>query len=166
MTMKKMIGLMIMAGVLLAGLAQAADTYQEVTITVTNAGTGYANITMNGFLDKVEYTHTGGTGTVTLATFAADGTTAVDTMVTKQIVAAGSGVLARPRIVGTTTAGVALAAVVGNGSDALTNLVSTVLSVPYERARLGGNAKVRLVSDGSGGACTTVIRVYVIPFDK
>lgn len=173
--MKK--ALMILAVVGLLGCfaaVQADQYYQEVTVITTNGGTAYSDaLTVAGFLDKVEYTCSRGTSTFTVATF--NSTTAIDTLATKQVTAAGSGVI-RPRVLGTDTGGTALAGVATYGAyvtnalgQPVSNYVySVVAAARYERLRIGGNVKVRVVenSDGSTQAITNKYRFYLVPEDR
>lgn len=174
--MKKLIvGVGIIAALLAAVVPVQADQYyQEVTIICTNGGTEYSDpLAVAGLLDKVEYIKGGAdTQTFTVATFS--GTTAIDTLATKQVTAAASGVV-RPRVVGMTTAGVALAGAVTTAS-VTTNSLGQVLTAPattttlvgaYERPRIGGNVKIRVASDSaatSGAAASTnTFRIYLVP---
>ena len=160
--MKKVIGLFLVVLVGFAVLAQA-DT-RTVSLTVTNgqAITYSDAIPASGILDKIEVVQTSGaTATVTIATYS--GTTAVDTFATLTSLA-GNKVL-RPRIIGTTTAGVNLAASVQAGSDALTNLVSTALVGLYEQPMIGGNLKMAVTS-GSAAANTVTATLYFTPVNK
>ena len=161
--MKKLIGLLI--GIGLACVVSADQYYQEVTVICTNGGTAYSDaLTVAGILDKVELVKTGlGTQTITVATFT--GTTAIDTYVSKQLVAATTG-LVRPRVAGTDTGGTALAA--AYGAVQYTN-VTQAFSIPYERMRIGGNVKVRVASNDdatASRASTNTIRLYLVPNDK
>jgi len=162
--MKKVIGLFLVVLVGFAVLAQA-DT-ATVTLTVTNgqAITYSDAIPASGILDKVEIIQTAGcTATVAVATFS--GTTAVDTLVSLTSLVGNKVV--RPRIIGTTTAGVNLAASVQAGSDALTNLVSTALVGLYEKPMVGGNLKLAVTAAAATQADNTVIcRVYFTPVAK
>jgi hypothetical protein len=152
--MKKMlIGFLILA----AGLAQAESV--TVTLTATNSQTVYSDaLPIHGILDKIEVVQSGvSTAAVSVATFS--GTTAIETYCTATM--AGASVkLIRPRFVGTGATGTALAAVVAGSSDALTNNVTTVLSVPYEAPMIGGNVKVRVVNAGTTTAINTVTIFY------
>jgi hypothetical protein len=162
--MKKVIGLFLVVLVGFAVLAQA-DT-ATVTLTVTNgqAITYSDAIPASGILDKVEIIQTAGcTATVAVATFS--GTTAVDTLVSLTSLVGNKVV--RPRIIGTTTAGVNLAASIQAGSDALTNLVSTALVGMYEKPMVGGNLKLAVTAGVATQADNTVTcRVYFTPVAK
>jgi hypothetical protein len=163
--MKKVIGLFLVVLVGFAVLAQA-DGYRSVSLTVTNgqAITLSDAIPVFGVLEKIEIVQTVGcTATVAVATFS--GTTAVDTLVSLTSLVGNKVV--RPRIIGTTTAGVNLAASVQAGSDALTNLVSTALVGLYEKPIVGGNLKLAVTAGAATQAANTVeARLYFTPLVK
>ena len=165
---KLMIGLAVVLS-LVAIVPAQAQLYQEITMICTTGNVTYSSaLSVAGVLDKIEYIKTGNnTNTFTLATFsAADGT--VDTFATKALGGATSGVI-RPRVIGTTTAGVALAAVTSNGDNGttITNAYATTfLQAPYERMRIGGNTKIKLDGTGDDQSGTNVFRVYLVPSDK
>jgi hypothetical protein len=91
-------------------------------------------------------------------------TTAIDTYASCSAI--GGNKIIRPRYLGTSTAGTAIAAVVGSGSDALTNLVTTVLSAPYERALLGGNTKVAVTAAAVSADNTVTVTLFYEPLKK
>jgi hypothetical protein len=162
--MKKVIGLFLVVLVGFAVLAQADTATVSLTVTNGQAITYSDAIPASGILEKVEIIQTAGcTATVAVATFS--GTTAVDTLVTLASLVGNKVV--RPRIIGTTTAGVNLAASVQAGSDALTNLVSTALVGLYEKPMVGGNLKLAVTAGVATQADNTVTcRVYFTPVSK
>jgi hypothetical protein len=162
--MKKVIGLFLVVLVGFAVLAQADTATVSLTVTNGQAITYSDAIPASGILEKVEIIQTAGcTATVAVATFS--GTTAVDTIVTLTSLVGNKVV--RPRIIGTTTAGVNLAASVQAGSDALTNLVSTALVGLYEKPMVGGNLKLAVTAGVATQADNTVTcRVYFTPVNK
>lgn len=142
--MKKM---MITAMVCLAACGSAIAESVQVTLTTGAAATYSDAIPASGHLDAIEIVTPSGCDTVTgtLATY--DGTTALRTFYSKSL---GTGTLvfaASPRVIGTTTAGVDLAAVAGPAAG--TNTPSTVLVASYEKFMIGGNLKFSL------GSCAT-----------
>jgi hypothetical protein len=156
--MKKAFGLFLAVLVGFAVLARA-DGYRSVSLTVTNgqAITYSDPIVAAGYLEKIEVVQsTGGTSTVTVATY--DGTTAIDTFASLTTLA-GSKVV-RLLVAPTDNTGTALAAV----TNAATSF-STVLSVPYERAFLGGNIKMAVTAQAAGGTGTNTVtaRLYFSP---
>lgn len=164
--MKKLMLIGLLAVGLCALKAQAEGSFYEETLIVTNDQTSYsAAIPFKGFIEKIEWVQSNlGSNTMTLATFA--GTTAIDTIYTKAQIGAANGV-ARPRVVGTTTAGVDLAGVATSYAlttnslgQVLTNsYATTILSVPYEKIWLGGNVKWRCVV--TDGTVTNTVRIYL-----
>jgi hypothetical protein len=162
--MKKMIGMFLVSLIGFAVLAQADTATVSLTVTNGQAITYSDAIPASGILEKVEIIQTSGcTATVAVATFS--GTTAVDTFVTLTDLVGNKVV--RPRVIGTTTAGVNLAAAVQNGSDAVTNNVGTVLVGAYEKAMIGGNVKLAVTAGVATQAANTVIcRVYFTPVSK
>jgi len=155
--MKRFIGLVCFLAV---GAAFAADVY-TYTITGTNTQpiTYSDSLPISGVLDKIEViTSAASTCTVTVASYS--GTTAVDTYATKAISNGETATPAvfRPRVIGTTSAGVELAGVVLASGDNSTNLVTTVLSAQYERPMIGGNVKV--ATTFTAGASTAIVRLF------
>jgi hypothetical protein len=143
-----------------------ADT-ATVSLTVTNGQpiTYSSAIPASGILDKIEVVQSDGaacTSTVTVATYS--GTTAVDTFAS--LSALSGNKVVRPRIIGTTTAGVNLAAAVQNGSDAVTNNVGTVLVGAYEKPMVGGNVKLAVTGTSNSGTNTVTATVYFTPVAK
>jgi hypothetical protein len=136
-----------------------ADSAQ-MSLTVTNTQTTISEpISASGWLDRIEITVTGSsTSAVTVASYAADGTTAVDTFLT--LAAATANTVVRPRVIGTTTAGVALAA----ASTAATN-ATQVLVAQYDRIMIGGDIRLKVVA-GSAAANTVTAKVYYEPTRK
>lgn len=159
-----MIGLFVAAVVGIAVLAQA-DT-RTVSLTVTNgqAITYSDPIPASGELEKIEFVQSSAsTATVTIATYT--GTTAIETFASLSAWATTTK-LVKPRAVGTTTAGVSIVAVVGSGSDALTNLATTVLSAPYERLVVGGNLKMAVTGTANSGTNTVTATLYFKPWTR
>jgi hypothetical protein len=152
--MKKMLVLLV-AGLALAGVANAA-VYEETFTVTTNAVVTSAILPIAGTLDKVEVVQTAGvTNSIVVATYS--GTTAVDTFVSLADLTGNKVV--RPRIIGTTTAGVNLAAAVI--ADA-TNTVGTVLAAQFERPYIAGNVKAVLTANAANGdtSSTITLRFY------
>lgn len=142
-----------------------ADT-RTVSLVATNGqAIQYSDaIPASGYLEKVEVVQTSGcTSTVTVATFS--GTTAIDTFASLTTLVGNKVV--RPRIIGTTTAGVDLAAAVQAGADAMTNNVGTVLVGSFEKPLIGGNLKVAVTPSGSSttgtGTNTVAVTLYFVP---
>lgn len=145
-------------GLVLAGSA-FADT-ASMTVVVTNTETEISSsIPASGWLDRVEIQVTGSsTSAVTVASYAADGTTAIDTFVT--LAAATANTVVRPRVIGTTTAGVNLAA----ASTAATN-ATQVLVAHYDRIMIGGDIRLKVVA-GSAAENTVKATIYYEPTRK
>jgi hypothetical protein len=126
---------------------------------ISVAGSTATNTVATGWIDKIEIVgdaNVTGTYTCVVATYSAAGS-AVDTLASASITA-NSAVVVRPRAVGTTSAGVALTAVAGTGTNTL-----TVLSAPYDRILAGGNMLMKCTS-GTGGVVTATI--YFVPVAK
>jgi len=100
---------------------------------------------------------------VTVASYAANGTTAIDTFLT--LATATANTIVRPRVIGTTTAGVALTGVVGSGIYGTNAVATTILTAPYERIMLGGDIRLKVVS-GSVAPNTVNARIYYEPTKK
>jgi len=142
-----------------------ADT-ASISLTVTNgqAATLSDAVLISGEIDKIEFTQdSAATSTVTLASYS--GTTAVETFASLTGLATATK-LVIPRRVGTTSAGVSLTGVVGSGSDALTNLVTTVLMAPYERPIAGGTIKMSVTGTANDGANTVSALIYYKRLEK
>ena len=169
--MKKVIGLALIAVALLAGMVQA-DSYTVTLICTGTATQVSAQLPVSGELDKIEYTKNGAvTTTLTVATF--DNTTAIETYWSKAAAGAARG-MARPRFVGTTYDGTALAAAVTYGNyvtNALGQPVSnyvatTTLSVPYGPALLGGNIKLTAANTQADLISTNVVTIFYKPLSR
>jgi hypothetical protein len=157
----KQFRLMVLGMVLVAGIALADTATVSLTITNGQAATLSDAISASGWLDKIELVHSDGataTSTVVVATYS--GSTAVETFATKTLT---SATVIRPRFAATANTGTAIPAVVGNGSDALTNLVTTVLTVPYEKALIGGNVKMSVAGTSNDGTNTVTATIYYEP---
>jgi hypothetical protein len=161
--MKKMLA--VVAMVACVATVARADFYEYSVTTATGAVTTVSDqIPISGYLDRVEIIQTAGrTNSFTIASY--DGTTAVDTIVASGALT-GNKVI-RPRVIGTTTAGVNLAPAVQAGSDAVTNNVGTALIAAYERPMVGGNIKVSILGDAANVATTAVkVRFYFERFQR
>lgn len=144
-----------------------ADT-ATVSLSVTGGqAIAYSDaIPVSGILEKVEIVQTANvTNTIVLATYS--GTTAIDTYVSLASLATSTK-LVRPAFLPTANTGTALAAVIGSGTDALTNLVSQVLVVPYAKAILGGNVKLAVTTGSATGeaASTVTATIYYTRLEK
>ena len=148
--------LVVFVAVALAAVAVADSV--TVTATSTSTGTGYsAPIQASGYLDRIEVVRdatlaasTNQNSTVVLATY--DGTTALETFYTVTFSAGQTHKVARPRLIGQTTAGVNLAAATN-----ATGVASTVLVAPYERAMIGGNLRLATSGDATNSTVTATI---------
>jgi hypothetical protein len=152
--MKKTLCVMMLA--MFATATVQAAVYEETFNVSTNAAVVSAVLPIAGTLDKVEVIQSAGvTNTIVIATYT--GTTAVDTLVGLTDLTGNKVV--RPRIIGTTTAGVNLAAAII--ADA-TNTVGTVLVAPFERPYIAGNVKATLTANAANGttASTITLRFY------
>ncbi len=148
--MNKVIGVIGVLA-LASGLAFAESI--TVSVTATNRETAYsAALPVHGVIDKVEYVKTGNSqADIVVASY--DGTTAIDTFVSKLNLAAGTkrGVV-RPRVIGTDTAGTDLT----YGSALQLTNVTQVLVAAYEAPMAGGNVKVCVVNDETTNVTATV----------
>jgi phospholipase/lecithinase/hemolysin len=133
-------------------VVSARAGYYEETVNVgTNAAVVTAAFPFAGTLDKVEVVQpTTATNTIVVATYS--GTTAVDTLVS--LADAFGNKVVRPRIIGTTTAGVALAAAVNGSAD---YTAGTVLVAPYERPYVAGNVKATITANAANGTATVPV---------
>ena len=159
--MKKMLAVVVM--VACGAMAARADFYEYSVTTATGAVTTVsAQIPVSGYLDRVEIIQTAGvTNSYTIATY--DSTTAVDTVVTSADLATATDVI-RPRIIGTTTAGVNLAAAATGTND---YTAGTILVANYEKPLVGGNLKVSIVGKEENVVATAVkVRFYFERFER
>lgn len=156
--MKKLIG--VIGAVAMAGGLAFSESI-TVSVTATNSQTSYsAAVPIHGVIDKVEYVKTGNSqADIVVASF--DGTTAIDTFVSKLNLAAGTqtGVV-RPRVIGTTTAGVDITA----ATNAV-GVTATALVAAYEAPMAGGNVKVKLVNDESTNV-TASVTIFFKPVQR
>jgi phospholipase/lecithinase/hemolysin len=139
--------------------AVLADTV-SVAITTTNGQpiTYSDQIPASGYLDRIEIIQSGAAATSTVAIATYSGTTAVDTVLTLSSLVGNKVV--RPRIIGTTTAGVNLAAAAVGTND---YTAGTVLAAPFERALVGGNLKMAVTEVGGAAANTVTAILYFVP---
>jgi hypothetical protein len=147
----------IMAVAVVAVTAKSA-VYEETFLVTTNAAVVSAAFPIAGVLDKIEVVQSAGvTNSIVVATYA--GTTAVDTLMTLTDLTGNKVV--RPRLIGTTTAGVNLAAAII--ADA-TNTVGQILAAPYERPYIAGNVKATITAHADNGeeTATVTLRFYFI----
>lgn len=159
--MNKRLLIAVMASACLSIGASADSDVQTVVVPTTTTVTS-GMFTASGWLDRIEISGTSGsTCGVVVASYDSGGT-AIETYATKTVT---TPAVIRTRVIGTANTGVALAAVVGSGSDALTNLVTTVLSAPYERVLIGGNVKA-VLTGASAATNTVVIRLFYEPLNK
>jgi len=157
--MKKIIGLFLVALIGFAVMAQA-DT-ATVSLSVTNGqAISYSDaIPASGILDRIEVIQSDATATSTVTVATYSGTTAVDTLA--GLTALVGNKVVRPRIIGTTTAGVNLA-----GVPVDTNAVTTVLMAPYEKPMVGGNLKMAVTGTFNAGTNTVTAKLYFTPVSK
>ena len=152
--MKKLIGLVLVTLACVAGAFADSYTYTSDAFSTATQWAVSSDIPVQGELDRVILWNSDpkGTSVVVIANYAGD--TIADVIYTGTVVnSAGAPKIVLPRRVGTTTAGTALSAVTVANS---TGIVTTLLSVPYEKYMLGGNTKVRVVDAG-----TTTVTNYL-----
>lgn len=155
--MKQKVGTILAVLALLCGVA-LADSY-TVSLTVTNgqAITYSDPLPISGWLDRIEVVQSVvTTSTVTIATYS--GTTAVDTYASLASLVGNKVV--RPRFIGTSNQGTALAAAATGTSD---YTAGTVLAAPYERPLLGGNLKMAVTEGGNIASYTVTATLYFVP---
>lgn len=141
--------------------ARADSDVQTIVVPTTSVVTSGV-FTASGWLDRIEISSTAlSTCGVVVASYDASGT-AIETYATKTVT---TPTVIRTRVIGTANTGTAIAAVVGSGSDALTNLVTTVLSAPYERILIGGNVKA-ICTGAWTGTNTVTVRLFYEPLKK
>jgi hypothetical protein len=150
--MKKMLSIMG-AGLVLAGIASAA-VYEETFTVTTNAVVTSGILPISGTLDKIEVIQASAavTNSIVVATYS--GTTAVDTILTLTDLAGNKVV--RPRVIGTTTAGVNLAGVAAGGTNT-SAAATTVLVANYEAPYVAGNVKAVLTANAANAAVSSTI---------
>lgn len=159
--MKRMLAAVVVM-VVCGAMAARADFYEYSVTTATGAVTTVsAQIPVSGYLDRVEIIQTAArTNTFTIATY--DSTTAIDTVVASGALT-GNKVI-RPRIIGTTTAGVNLAAAATGTND---YTAGTVLVASYDKPIVGGNLLVSILGDAANVATTAVkVRFYFERFER
>jgi hypothetical protein len=144
-----------------AGLAMADSA--SVTLR-TLAVQSYSDpIPASGWLDRIEISAgTNSHAAMTNVVAIYDGTNIVMTLHTGTLGATTISQTSRPRLIGTTTAGVDLVGVAGTSS---TTSMVTVLTAPYERIMLGGNIRFSILGCGTTNESVTC-RVYFEPTKK
>jgi len=167
--MKKLVISLLLALATIAG----AEVY-TVSVTLTNTQPiTYYSLPVSGWLDKIEFLpDTASTTTVTVATYGgAAGTTAIDTYATKAgfVMVTQTATVFRTRVIGTTTAGVALAGEttsVSGGATTSSVVATTALIGRYEKPMIGGNAKLALTGTANDGSCPVVVSLYYEPLSR
>ena len=158
---------MIIAALAFAAVSNAEVYTYQITLTNTQPITYSDPLPVSGWLDKIEVlTDAASTTTVTVATYGGSaGTTAIDTFATKAITAGGTAVVFRPRVIGTTTAGVNLAGATTAGTGGLTNSITATqaLIAKYEKVMVGGNIKVATTGTANDGACPVTVSIFYQP---
>lgn len=149
--------LVVLMGFALAGVQSVkADAVVAFARSVTNGVTYTNDVVASGWIDKIEISQsTAHTCTVKVATFDAD-FVAIDTYAVLSNATAKSTIV-RPRMLPTSTAGVAVTAAEGTATN-----TTTMLNANYERPMIGGQTKVYVV--GAGGAASTVNAIKVTVF--
>lgn len=162
-----LIGLIIMAGMALA------DTYIWESATITNGVTQTNNVTVSGWLEKIEYSQSAAaSSTVFVATYttnSAGTNVAVETYLSLVTSTADSTVV-RPRFLPTDNTGASLSATVAeywggtniNGGPLTNHVATTALNVDYSRAFIGGNVKI--MCSGAGGASSKTQSSKIVIF--
>jgi len=151
--MKKIVSLIAVFA--LAGLVNADTFTWSSDVLLTNGQISVsADLPVAGYLDKVEVWNStaGMTSAVTIASYA--GAVAADTFVNLAAVGGTTPSVVRPRVIGTTTAGVNLA-----GNSAGTNHATQVLTAYYEPVMLGGNTRVS-VTGTVASTNTVTVRLF------
>jgi hypothetical protein len=155
--MKKILVVLAVFGLLAFGAY--ADS-MSVTVSVTNgqAISYSAAIPVSGILEKIEISQTATTTNITIATY--NGTTAVETYASVLLLSGATSKLVRPVFLPTDNTGTALAAVSsGVGTNTLTQL-----SIPYQKAMLGGNVKMAVTAGAADSVVTAII--YYTPVKR
>jgi len=153
----------IVMGILacLCAVSVMADSY---TYTYSSAGIGTNlsdAIPISGWLDKIELSNgTGAAATTTVVVATYDGTTAIDTLVTKAVT---TPVVVRLRVQPTDNTGTVIPAVAITGAE--TN-VTTLLTVPYGPVLVGGNIKISTINVHSTTTNENKIVFYYEPLKR
>ena len=155
--MKKLF--LTLAAVALCTSYAVADS-KTVIVTAAGADTYSDPIDISGYIERVEVvrtpTATSDIVNIDLGTWS--GTTLLESIVDINSAATNmTAVIARPRVVGTTVAGVALAAVTGTAVGTNT---TTMLTVPYERIMAGGNLRLKVGASAGTNATVTATIYY------
>lgn len=148
--MKQFIGI-IAAVAMFAGIASANS--QVYTFNVTNSVAHTNSVALSGWLDKIEVSSpnvSSGAYAVVVASYD-DGMTAIDTYASlsnKQT----TPTVVRPRVIGTSNAGVSLAGT--------TNILDGILSAKYERPLIGGNTKIVCTPTAAANGGTVKVEIF------
>jgi hypothetical protein len=168
--MKKLIGIFAIAA-LACQLSHGASV--DFDVSVASNQTAYSPaLSIHGVIDRIEFEKAaqGPQCDVVVASFASDGTTIIDTFASIQNWAEGGALVTdvvRPRLIGTTTAGVDIAGVQSNLTNA-PSAATTVLMAGYDAPVVGGNVKVKLTNDATGSNITATVkgRIFYTPIGK
>lgn len=160
--MKKIMFSLLVAALVGVGISYA-DTYTYTVTAMTNGQVATSDpIPVSGWLDKVEWSQLSvGTATVVVATY--DGTSAVETFASLSANADDTKVV-RPRFLVTANTGSALAGAVDQTVTNSATATTTMLIAGYEKALIGGNAKVKITNACESNDVKVVI--YYEPLKK
>lgn len=163
--MLKKLTILAVAAMLSIGAFADSYTFSTDALSTNTEFELSGNLPISGWLDKIEVWQDetlASTATVTVASYA--GSTAIDTFYTASVNQSSLTDVARPRIIGTTTAGVDLSGVVVLSP---TNAATTVLTAAYDRPMLGGNIKALVTLTTPGTVTNTVtVRIFYDPTAK
>jgi len=155
--MKKLIAVLFLSlvatGAMAGGFAWSSDTLSTAAQYQVSS-----DLPVSGELDKVIVWNNsaGCTTVVVIATYAGD---TIADVIFSNAVANTTPVVARPRRVGTDTAGTLLTSAYGNS---VTGAATTVISLPYERFVLGGLTKVKVLLQDAATTKTNETSVQFI----
>jgi hypothetical protein len=154
--------LLLIAVVMALACSLRADSVVQTVVVPTTSVVTSDQFTASGWLDRIEVSGTANaTCGVVVASYDSSAT-AIETYATKTVT---TPTVIRTRVIGTANTGTAITGVVGSGSDALTNIVTTVLAAPYERILIGGNVKAVLTGAWTA-TNTVVIRMFYEPLKR
>ena len=150
--------ILILAGCLFV-VGAIADT-TVVNVIATGANAISEPIRASGWLDRIEISRADPGGQdvvgVTIATY--EGNTAINTFATVAALATNGVTVIRPRVIGTTTAGVNLAAATG-ATGTGTN-VTQFLTAAYEPMLLGHNMRMAVTASAGTNANVRAVLYY------
>ena len=160
----KKLSLTVLAMLALVAVSSAeVSTVGSIGFSTSTQNSIIGDLPVSGYLDKIEMwgENAASTSSVVVATYTStnQSATAIDTYATVSSLAGTTPKVVRPRVIGTTTAGVDITA-----AATTTNSTSTMLGALYERPMIGSLTQIRITATVVAAAGNTnQFRIFYTP---